>query len=68
MVNANVDVRKGISPMVMLASQKIWNERNVSVFCNKESPPTRVVAIIKEEAKTWVLAGASFLGNINPGE
>ncbi|KAF7052768.1 hypothetical protein CFC21_060822 [Triticum aestivum] len=60
--------RKVIHSLQMLIYSEIWNERNARVFCNKYSPPSRVAATIREEAKTWVIAGAIFLGIILPGE
>ncbi|KAM3293891.1 hypothetical protein ACQJBY_037044 [Aegilops geniculata] len=60
--------RKAINPLQMLIYSEIWNERNARVFHNKASLPSRVAATIRDEAKTWVIAGAIFLGNILPGE
>lgn len=59
--------KAGIS-LQMLVCWEIWNERNARVFRNKESPTMRVVAVIKDEAKTWVIAGARLLSNLIPGE
>ncbi|KAF7088625.1 hypothetical protein CFC21_091713 [Triticum aestivum] len=53
--------RKAANSLQILVCWEIWNERNARFFHKKEYMPTRVVGIIKEEAKTWVLAGASFL-------
>uniref|UniRef100_A0A8I6X1E1 Uncharacterized protein n=1 Tax=Hordeum vulgare subsp. vulgare TaxID=112509 RepID=A0A8I6X1E1_HORVV len=49
--------RKVINSLQMLICWEIWNERNARVFRNKASLSTRVVAKIREGAKTWVVAG-----------
>ena len=58
--------RKAVNSLQVLIYWEIWNERNARVFHNKASLPTSVAAKIREEAKTLVVAGATFLGNILP--
>ncbi|XBI52970.1 hypothetical protein VPH35_035267 [Triticum aestivum] len=55
---------KANNSLQMLICWEIWNERNARVFRSKASPPSRVVATIKDEAKTWFIAGARLMGNL----
>jgi hypothetical protein len=60
--------RRAINSSEMLICWEIWNERNVRVFRNKASLPTRVAATIMDKGKTLVIAGARILGFCLPGE
>jgi hypothetical protein len=45
--------------MILFISWKIWNERNVPVFKNKDAPPPLVLLKIKREVRLWVLVGTN---------
>jgi hypothetical protein len=54
--------RKAVASITILASWKIWNERNVWVFRNKHVTPSVIFEKIKKrELKLWVTAGAKRL-------
>jgi hypothetical protein len=48
---------------MLLVAWEIWNERNRRTFQQKELSATSLLAKIKEEAKTWALAGARSLNS-----
>nr|BAD72443.1 cyst nematode resistance protein-like [Oryza sativa Japonica Group] len=55
--------KKTLRTLMLLVAWKIWNERNRRTFQQKELSATSLLAKIKEEAKTWVLAGAISLNS-----
>lgn len=59
---SNEAPKKALQTLMLLVAQDIWNERNRRVFQHQELPVASLIAKIKEEAKTWVLAGAKHLG------
>ena len=60
--------RKAMTPLVLLISWEIWNERNARVFRNKYKSSISIFSKIKNEAKLWVIAGAKSLEELMPGE
>jgi hypothetical protein len=60
--------RKGVASLFMLISWELWNERNTRIFKKKSTLPSIVLAKIKTEARSWVLAGAKKLDFILPGD
>ena len=60
--------RKAMASMLMLVSWELWKERNARVFRHVHSPSFVVLNKIKDEARSWSLAGAWALGNVIPGE
>jgi hypothetical protein len=60
--------RKALKTLILLTVWEIWNERNARVFHNKSSPSFVILDKIKSEARLWVLAAATKLGSIMPGE
>jgi hypothetical protein len=59
---------QGFGSLTLLTVWEIWNERNASVFRNKQSPFFVILDKIKVEARLWAIAGAKKLGSILPGE
>jgi hypothetical protein len=53
--------KKALHTLTLLVNWEIWNERNRRTFQHKELPALTLLAKIKEEAKTWGLAGAKNL-------
>ena len=54
--------------LLLLVFWKIWNERNGRIFRHKESSIQTLLTKIKEEARTWHLAGAKCLTVLWPGD
>ena len=60
--------RKATASILILVAWKLWNERNSRVFRHTSNLPSVIISDIKEEAQTWVKAGAKCLVNFIPGE
>ena len=60
--------RKAIASLTMLISWELWTERNARVFRHKSTLPSVILGRIKDEAQTWVKAGAKHLEFILPGD
>ncbi len=54
---------QALHTLMLLVAWEIWNERNRRTFQQKELSATSLLAKIKEEAKTWALAGARSLNS-----
>jgi hypothetical protein len=52
----------------MLVSWEIWNEKNVRIFKKFNTLPGIVIAKIKMDVKTWVLADVKHTGLMLPGD
>jgi hypothetical protein len=57
-----------MASLLMLVAWEIWNERNARNFKNKSTMPTIIFDRIKSKARTWVIAGAKYLGILIAGE
>ncbi len=53
--------KKALRTLTLLVAWEIWNERNRRTFQQKELSMGSLLAKIKEEAKSWSLAGARDL-------
>ncbi len=53
--------RKPPRTLIILISWEIWCECNARIFQNSASPPSSILAKIKEEGRAWVKAGATTL-------
>jgi hypothetical protein len=58
--------RKGNRTLLLLVTWEIWKERNQRIFQRNELSILSLCTKIKEEAKTWTLAGAKRLSEIIP--
>uniref|UniRef100_A0A0E0EIJ5 Anthocyanin 5-aromatic acyltransferase n=1 Tax=Oryza meridionalis TaxID=40149 RepID=A0A0E0EIJ5_9ORYZ len=58
--------KKGLCTLILLVGWEIWKERNQRIFEHKETVVPRLLAKIKEETRTWVLAGAKKLSEFIP--
>lgn len=61
---AGRQIRKGINSLIQLVAWSIWKVRNRCVFDGAQPNSQRLVQEIREEAATWVIAGARRLGQI----
>ena len=55
---------KVIQLLAILVAWENWKERNARIFQRHHSTAERLIAEIKEEARTWCLAGAKRLKEI----
>jgi len=55
---------KAIGSLTILVTWELWKERNARIFQRHHSTAERLIAEIKEEARTWCLAGAKRLKEI----
>uniref|UniRef100_A0A0A8Z4L2 Uncharacterized protein n=1 Tax=Arundo donax TaxID=35708 RepID=A0A0A8Z4L2_ARUDO len=60
--------RKGIDSLFMLVSWQLWKARNEHIFRSELTTASRLVEVIKNEAKLWITAGVRFIGSLIPGE
>ena len=60
--------RKATASIISLVAWKLWNERNSRIFRHTSHLPSVLFSDIKEEARTWVKAGATCLVGFIPGE
>jgi hypothetical protein len=58
--------KKGLRSLILLVVWEIWKERNRRIFEHKEMAAPCLMAKIKEEARTWTLAGAKRLRDFLP--
>jgi hypothetical protein len=58
--------KKGLRSLILLIAWEIWKERNQRIFEHKETAAPNLMAKIKEEARTWIMAGARRLGEFLP--
>jgi hypothetical protein len=56
--------KKVMESLAMLASWKVWKERNTRVFQTNASTTMMIIYKIKEKTVLWSLAGAKALGNV----
>jgi len=61
MATLNGVPKKGIRSLLLLVNWEVWKERNARTFARKEIPPLVLFQKIKEEARSWGLAGAKHL-------
>lgn len=47
--------------MIIQIAWELWGERNTRIFRQVTSTPATITAKIKEEAHTWVTAGAIYV-------
>lgn len=47
--------------VVILTTREVWKERNAIIFQSKLTNPLDLVAKLKDEGRTWDLAGAKGL-------
>jgi hypothetical protein len=59
-------MRKGVSSLILLTAWWLWKHRNDVVFNGARPSVTTLLDTIREEARSWVLAGASGLGQLIP--
>jgi hypothetical protein len=59
--DARPDAQKGAKSIIILTMWKLWKTRNDAVFNNVAPNRQHIVQSILEEAKSWLLAGASGL-------
>ena len=58
--------KKGQSSLVILTLWQVWKERNRRIFQHQQNDVMGMVAIIKEEARAWIISGANFLAAYLP--
>ena len=56
--SASGDLRKGLNSLVILGAWSIWRHRNERVFNGAAPNVNMVLALAREEAHWWSLAGA----------
>ncbi|XP_072151401.1 uncharacterized protein [Setaria viridis] len=61
LAGAQVANKKGLRSLIILVLWEVWKERNARVFQHQEQSIPRLVARIRDEATTWVAAGAMHL-------
>lgn len=66
LTNINEVPKKGLRSLILLIVWEIWKERNQRIFEHKETAAPNLIAKIKEEARTWIIAGARRLGEFLP--
>ena len=49
--------RRGFDSLVLLVSLEVWKEHNRRTFDNNTKTPAQVLALIREEADSWIAAG-----------
>ena len=59
--------KRGVRSLIILVCWELWKERNARIFDHSEVPSFMVAARIKEEASTWILAGAKHLDRLVSG-
>jgi hypothetical protein len=58
----NPDIhRKGLRSLVLLVMWEVWKQRNARVFDHRGMTVTPLMAKIREEASTWIVAEAKDL-------
>lgn len=58
--------KKGLRSLILLIAWEIWKERNQRIFEHKKTAAPNLMAKIKEEARTWIMAGTRRLGEFLP--
>ena len=58
-------LRKARRTIPILTIWEIWKERNARIFNNRAAAPQELIAKIKEEGRTWFLAGSKCLESFN---
>nr|TKV93195.1 hypothetical protein SEVIR_9G210300v2 [Setaria viridis] len=61
LASTQVANRKGLRSLIILVLWEIWTERNARIFQNKEQMIHRMANKIKDQAATWIAAGAKHL-------
>ncbi|TVU42264.1 hypothetical protein EJB05_08658, partial [Eragrostis curvula] len=56
--------RKGLNNFFTLVVCELWKERNARLFQSKERTAAMLAAKIRDEARTWVAAGANRMGSL----
>jgi hypothetical protein len=56
--------RHGFDSTMLLVSWGIWKERNRRTFDNSAKTPAQVLALICEEADSWISAGFRSLASL----
>jgi hypothetical protein len=65
-INTTIDTpRQGTCSLTMLVMWELWLERNARVFDRFESSVRTVVAKIKSEVTTWIVAGVKGLAALS---
>jgi hypothetical protein len=59
---------KAVRSLTILVAWELWKERNNRIFQRRHSTSESLISKIKEEARTWCLAGAKRLKEILPLE
>ncbi|BAD82436.1 hypothetical protein [Oryza sativa Japonica Group] len=57
---------RGLRTLILLMVWEIWKKRNQRIFQHKEATSSFLFAKIKEEARTWTMAGAKRLRDLLP--
>jgi hypothetical protein len=58
--------RKALKSIIILVAWELWCECNARIFRQVASTPATIIAKIKEEARAWIVAGATKLTEIIP--
>ena len=55
-----------LKSIIILVAWELWCECNARIFRQVASTPATIIAKIKEEARAWIVAGATKLTEIIP--
>jgi len=55
--------KRAIKSLILLVNWEIWKERNSRTFDRREASTITLLGKIKEEARTWGIAGARHLAS-----
>ena len=55
---------KGIQTLVLLVIWSLWKERNNRIFKQQELSSPRFIAMLRDEVRTWIFAGAKHLDSL----
>ena len=57
---------KGLASLTLLMAWSIWLHHNACIFDNTHPSTTRLLQVIKDDARAWATAGAKEIMNFMP--
>ena len=64
LLTAGQTQQRGLQTLVLLVIWSLWRERNRRIFQLEELPPSRFISFLRDDVRTWVLAGAKHLDSL----
>ena len=64
LTSASTQQRRGLLTLVLLVIRSLWKERNNRIFKHEELTVPRFTALLRDEVRTWIFAGAKHLETI----